>query len=52
MMQAVPTTIDVLVVDDNPIMRDALRGILAADERLRVVGEAANGRYEKTSLHH
>ena len=44
MMQAVTTTIDVLVVDDNPIMRDALRGILAADERLRVVAEAANGR--------
>ncbi|GIF45657.1 LuxR family two component transcriptional regulator [Asanoa ferruginea] len=37
-------TIDVLIVDDNPIMRDALRGILAADESLRVVAEAANGR--------
>ncbi|NMO53163.1 response regulator transcription factor [Actinoplanes sp. TBRC 11911] len=35
--------IDVLVVDDNPIMRAALQGILAADERLRVVAEAANG---------
>lgn len=44
MMRAVTTTIDVLVVDDNPIMRDALRGILAADEGLRVVAEAANGR--------
>jgi len=44
MRQAVTMTIDVLVVDDNPIMRDALRGILAADERLRVVAEAANGR--------
>jgi len=37
-------TIDVLVVDDNPIMRGALGGILAADERIEVVGEAANGR--------
>lgn len=37
-------TIDVLVVDDNPIMRGALRGILAADDSLHVVGEAANGR--------
>lgn len=36
--------IDVLVVDDNPIMRGALIGILAADERIRVVGEASNGR--------
>jgi DNA-binding NarL/FixJ family response regulator len=44
MIRAVPTMIDVLVVDDNPIMRAALHGILAADERLRVVGEAANGR--------
>jgi DNA-binding NarL/FixJ family response regulator len=34
----------VLIVDDNPIVRDALRGILAADERIRVVAEAANGR--------
>lgn len=44
MTQAPATTIDVLVVDDNPIMRGALRGILAADDRIRVVGEAANGR--------
>ena len=35
---------DVLIVDDNPIVRDALRGILAADEQIRVVAEAANGR--------
>ena len=34
----------VLIVDDNPIVRDALRGILAGDERIRVVAEAANGR--------
>jgi DNA-binding NarL/FixJ family response regulator len=33
-----------MTVDDNPIMRGALIGILAADERVRVVGEAANGR--------
>jgi DNA-binding NarL/FixJ family response regulator len=44
MTRAVATTIDVLVADDNPIMRAALRGILAADETLRVVAEAANGR--------
>ncbi|SNS98006.1 DNA-binding response regulator, NarL/FixJ family, contains REC and HTH domains [Asanoa hainanensis] len=44
MTRALATTVDVLVVDDNPIMRDALRGILAADDRIRVVGEAANGR--------
>ncbi|MFF5293810.1 response regulator [Paractinoplanes globisporus] len=44
MMRAGTTPIDVLVVDDNPIMRSVLRGILAADQRLRVVAEAANGR--------
>ncbi|GIF75124.1 LuxR C-terminal-related transcriptional regulator [Asanoa siamensis] len=43
-MRAVASTIDVLVVDDNPIMRAALQGILAADETIRVVGEAGNGR--------
>jgi len=43
-MRAVTTTIDVLVVDDNPVVRGAMCGILAADERLRVVAEAANGR--------
>jgi len=44
MTQNVVPTIEVLVVDDNPIVRDALRGILAGDETLRVAAEAANGR--------
>jgi len=43
MTQAAPPRIEVLIVDDNPIVRDALRGILAGDETLRVVAEAANG---------
>jgi DNA-binding NarL/FixJ family response regulator len=42
--QAVAPRIEVLIVDDNPIVRDALRGILAGDETLRVAAEAANGR--------
>ncbi|WP_432826604.1 response regulator [Dactylosporangium sp. CA-092794] len=33
----------VLVVDDNPIVRAALHGILDGDDELRVVAEAANG---------
>jgi DNA-binding NarL/FixJ family response regulator len=35
--------ISVLIVDDHPIVRDGLRGILTGDERFDVVGEAANG---------
>src|SRR2546425_10721673 len=33
----------VLVVDDDPNFVEAAQSILAADERLEVVGEAANG---------
>jgi CheY-like chemotaxis protein len=37
-------TVGVLVVDDNPIVRSALRGILMAADGVRVLGEASNGR--------
>jgi len=33
----------VLIVDDHPVVRDGLRGILAAEQEFEVVGEAANG---------
>jgi DNA-binding NarL/FixJ family response regulator len=36
--------IDVLVVDDNPIVRAALRGALAGAADVRVTAEAGNGR--------
>ncbi|WP_432838973.1 response regulator [Dactylosporangium sp. CA-092794] len=36
--------IDVLIVDDNPIVRAALRGYLGTTDEVRVVGEAGNGR--------
>jgi DNA-binding NarL/FixJ family response regulator len=36
--------IDVLVVDDNPIVRAALHGFLATTDDIRVVGEAGDGR--------
>lgn len=36
--------IDVLIVDDNPIVRAAIRGFLDVEEEVRVVGEAGNGR--------
>jgi DNA-binding NarL/FixJ family response regulator len=36
--------IRVLIADDHPIVRDGLRGALAADPDIEVVGVAANGR--------
>jgi DNA-binding NarL/FixJ family response regulator len=36
--------IRVLVVDDHPVVRDGIRGMLERDERVAVVGEAADGR--------
>ena len=34
----------VLIVDDDDLMRAGLRSVLSSDERLRVVGEAGDGR--------
>ena len=36
--------IDVLVADDQELIRDGLRAVLEADSRIRVIGEAADGR--------
>jgi DNA-binding NarL/FixJ family response regulator len=41
--------IDVLIVDDNPIVRAALRGYLSSTDEVRVVGEAGNGREALTA---
>lgn len=35
--------INIVIVDDHPVVRDGLRGIFTGDERFEVVGEAANG---------
>lgn len=35
--------IRIVVVDDHPVVRDGIKGILDADPRLQVVGEAAGG---------
>jgi DNA-binding NarL/FixJ family response regulator len=37
-------SIRVLVVDDHPVVRDGIRGMLERDERVTVIGEAADGR--------
>lgn len=38
------SSIRVVVVDDHPVVRDGLAGMLAADDSLAVVGAAADGR--------
>jgi DNA-binding NarL/FixJ family response regulator len=38
-----PGVIRVLVVDDHPVVRAGLRGMLAADPTIEVVGDAADG---------
>lgn len=35
--------IEVLIVDDHPVVRDGLRGILSAQRDIEVVGEASDG---------
>ena len=37
------TVVRVLIVDDHPVVRDGLRGMLAGDPALEVVGEASDG---------
>ena len=46
--------IDVMIVDDHPVFRQGLRNVLAAQEGLRVVEEAADGEtaIEKTQVVH
>jgi DNA-binding NarL/FixJ family response regulator len=37
------TPIGIIIVDDHPVVRDGLRGMLAADPEFVVLGEAATG---------
>ena len=36
--------INVLIVDDHPMVRDGIRSLLTSDPRFEVVGEASDGR--------
>ncbi|HUR10423.1 MAG TPA: response regulator [Flavitalea sp.] len=38
-----PSHYNLLIAEDNPVVREVLRGVIRHDERLRIVGEAANG---------
>ena len=42
-VSAIRDKIKVLVVDDHPVVRKGLQACLARQDRLRVVGEAADG---------
>ena len=42
-LQPAPGRIRLLIVDDHPVVRDGLRGILEGSPDFEVVGEAANG---------
>jgi len=46
------TSIRVLIVDDHPILRAGLLGLLASQEEFTVVGEAANGREAVALVRH
>jgi two-component system chemotaxis response regulator CheY len=37
------THYNILIAEDNPVVREVLRGVIRHDDRLRIVGEAANG---------
>ncbi len=37
-------TIKILVVDDHPMMRDALKMSLASEKDMKVIGEGSNGK--------
>ena len=45
-MSALPALapVRVIVVDDHPVVRDGIRGMLERDQRIDVVGEAAEGK--------
>ena len=37
-------TVTVIIADDHPVVREGLRGMLAGEPDIEVLGEAANGK--------
>ena len=37
------TQYTILIAEDNPVVREVLRGVMRHDDRLHIVGEASNG---------
>jgi DNA-binding NarL/FixJ family response regulator len=50
MSGAGPRPITVLIVDDHPVVRDGIRGMLADEPDIVVVGEAADGEHAIAAL--
>jgi DNA-binding NarL/FixJ family response regulator len=46
------TPIDLVIVDDNPVVRAAVHGFLAGQDEVRVVGEAGDGREALRQVRH
>ena len=42
-MNSGPRTISIVVVDDHPVVRDGIRGMLEREPDMAVVGEASSG---------
>jgi two-component system chemotaxis response regulator CheY len=42
-MAAAENTHNIVIAEDNAVVREVLRGIIRQDKRLKLVGEAANG---------
>ncbi len=43
MRDATDATISIVVVDDHPVVRDGIRGMLEREPGMSVIGEAADG---------
>jgi DNA-binding NarL/FixJ family response regulator len=53
-MSAEASPIRILVVDDHPVVRQGVAGLVGGDPNMRVVGEASNGReaIQQFRVHH
>ncbi|OPX11047.1 response regulator transcription factor [Gordonia sp. i37] len=50
MRDATDTTISIVVVDDHPVVRDGIRGMLEREPGMSVIGEAADGAEALTTI--